>query len=104
MLEPSGHIRDDGMTRPDGITYTAWERGQALVWDATCAYSLVISMIGRNKHPGMASERAATLKRKKYSKFKQNYNLVALGLWSKEAVDLINKIGSNLIRIKGDPK
>ena len=45
----------------------------------------------------------------KYSKIKQNYHLVAFavesfGPWSKEAVDLINKIGSNLIRVTGEQK
>ena len=45
----------------------------------------------------------------KYSKLKSNYHFVAfavesLGPWSKEAIDLINKIGANLIRITGEPK
>jgi hypothetical protein len=43
LLEPTGLFRDDGNKRPDGITYTAWEKGRALVWDATCADSLAAS-------------------------------------------------------------
>ncbi len=110
LLEPTGLFRDDGQKRPDGITYTAWEKGRALVWDATCVDSLAISnMTGGTKHPGMASQKAAVRKHAKYSKIKQNYHLVAFavetfGPWSKEAVDLINKIGSNLIRVTGEPK
>jgi hypothetical protein len=110
LLEPQGLFRDDGKKRPDGITYTAWEKGRALVWDATCADSLAASnMIGRSKQPGMASEKAAARKHSKYSKIKSSYHFVAfavesLGPWSKEAVDLLNKIGSNLIRITGEPK
>lgn len=110
LLEPSGLYRDDGNKRPDGITYTAWERGRALVWDATCADSLATSnMIGRSKQPGMASEKAVVRKHSKYTKLKVNYNFVAfavesLGPWSKEAVELLNKIGSNLIRITGESK
>lgn len=110
LLEPTGLFRDDGKKRPDGITYTAWEKGRALVWDATCADSLAASnMAGRSKRPGMASEKAVVRKHRKYSRIKQNYHFVAfavesLGPWSKEAVDLINKIGSNLIRITGEPK
>lgn len=110
LLEPPGLFRDDGKKRPDGITYTAWEKGRALVWDATCADSLAASnMIGRSKKPGMASVKAAVRKHTKYSKLKQSYHFVAfavesMGPWSKEAVDLLNKIGSNLIRITGEPK
>lgn len=109
LLEPTGLFRDDGKKRPDGITYTAWEKGRALVWDATCSDSLAKSnMIGR-KQPGMASEKAVIRKHSKYMKIKQNYNFVAvavesLGPWSKEALNLLNKIGSNLIRISGEPK
>ncbi|XP_037027893.1 uncharacterized protein LOC119068426 isoform X2 [Bradysia coprophila] len=100
LLEPPGLFRDDGKKRPDGITYTAWEKGKALVWDATCADSLAASnMAGRTKTPGMA----------KYSKLKRNYHFVAfavesLGPWAKESVDLLNKIGANLIRTTGEPK
>lgn len=110
LLEPTGLFRDDGRKRPDGITYTAWEKGRALVWDATCADSLAASnMAGRSKQPGMASEKAVVRKHAKYSKVKQNHHFVAFavesfGPWSKEAVSLINKIGSNLIRITGEPK
>ena len=50
LLEPTGLFRDDGKKRPDGITYTDWEKGRALVWDATCVDSLAISkMVGRTK-------------------------------------------------------
>lgn len=109
-LEPTGLFRDDGRKRPDGITYTAWEKGRSLVWDATCADSLAPSnMAGRSKRPGMASEKAVLRKHRKYSKIKQNHHFVAfavesLGPWSNEAVNLVHKIGSNLIRITGEPK
>lgn len=35
--------RYDGRKRPDGITYTAWEKGRASVWDAICVDSLAPS-------------------------------------------------------------
>uniref|UniRef100_A0A8D8PQI4 Uncharacterized protein n=1 Tax=Cacopsylla melanoneura TaxID=428564 RepID=A0A8D8PQI4_9HEMI len=41
-LEPSGISRLDGK-RPDGITLTAWTRGQKLVWDVTCVDTLAQS-------------------------------------------------------------
>lgn len=110
LLEPPGLLRDDGNKRPDGITYTAWEKGRALVWDATCADSLARSnMTGRTKQPGMASAKAAMRKHSKYSRIEQSYHFVAFavesfGPWSKESVDLLNKIGSSLIRISGEPK
>ena len=109
LLEPPGLFRDDGNKRPDGITYTSWERGKALVWDVTCADSLAASnMIGR-KRPGMASEKAAVRKHSKYSKIKASYHFVAVavesyGPWSKDAVVLLDKIGRNLIRTTGEPK
>ena len=66
-------------------------------------------MSGRIKTPGMASERAATRKHSKYSNLKSNYHFVAVavesfGPWSKEAINLLNKIGSNMIRLTGEPK
>lgn len=109
LLEPTGLFRDDGKKRPDGITYTAWEKGRAFVWDATCADLLAASnMVGR-KQPGMASEKAASRKHTKYSKIKSNYHFLAFAVeslrpWSKEAMNFINKVGSNLIRITGEPK
>lgn len=109
-LEPTGLFRDDGNKRPDGITYTAWERGRALVWDVTCADSLAASnMVGVSKRPGMASEKAATRKHSKYTNIKASYHFVAIavesfGPWSKEAVKLFNKIGSNIISLSGEPK
>lgn len=67
------------------------------------------NMVGTTKKPGMASEKAAIRKHRKYSAIKANYHFVAfavesLGPWSKEAVDLLKKIGSNLIRASGEPK
>ncbi len=110
LLEPTGLFRDDENKRPDGITYTAYERGRAMVWDSTCADSLAASnMAGRSKKPGMASEKAAARKHSKYTKIKANYHFIAfavesLGPWSKDAIDFINKVGSNLKRITGEPK
>ena len=110
LLEPPGLFRDDGKKRPDGITYTAWEKGRALVWDATCADSLAPSnMTGRSKQPGMASEKAAARKHTKYSKIKSSYHFVAfavetLGPWADETIKFINKVGANLKRITGEPK
>lgn len=109
LLEPPGLFRDNGRKRPDGITCTAWEKGRALVWDATCADSLAISNMTGRVLPGMASERAANRKHSKYSKLKQNHHFVAFavetfGPWSKEAVELIDKIGAKLIRTTGEPK
>lgn len=80
------------------------------MWDATCADSLATSnMSGLIKTPGMASERAAARKHSKYSLIKNNYHFVAVavesfGPWSKEAVNLLNKIGSNMIRLTGESK
>ena len=109
LLEPPGLFRDDGKKRPDGITYTAWEKGKALVWDATCADSLAASNMAGTKRPGMASAKAAALKHRKYSKLEHSYHFVAFavetfGPWSSESVVLLNKIGSELLRITGEPK
>ena len=41
-LEPSDIYRSDGR-RPDGVTIVPWERGKALVWDATCPDTLASS-------------------------------------------------------------
>jgi len=85
---------------PDGITYTALEKGRCLVWDATCAdYLAASNMIGSVKQPGMASEKAEARK--------QTHHFIAFAVGSlgpKEAVNLINKIGSKLIQITGEPK
>ena len=35
ILEPQGLCRSDGK-HPDGVTIIPWDRGRALVWDATC--------------------------------------------------------------------
>ena len=66
-------------------------------------------MSTNTKTPGMASEKAAQRKHSKYNRIKSNYHFVAfavesLGSWSKEAVHLLRKIGSNLIRITGERK
>lgn len=110
LLEPPGLYRDGSNKRPDGITYTAWTRGRSLVWDATCVDSLATSnMSGRIKTPGMASERAVIRKHSKYTDIKRNYHFVAFavetfGPWSKEAINLLDRIGACMIRLTGEPK
>ena len=41
-LEPSGRYRSDGK-RPDGASVVPWQRGEILVWDATCSDTFAAS-------------------------------------------------------------
>ena len=41
-LEPSGLYRSDGKC-PDGASVVPWQRGEILVWDATCSDTFAAS-------------------------------------------------------------
>lgn len=64
-LEPSGLSRDDGKL-PNGLTLIPWEKGQSLVWDATCIDTLADSYLSKSiSKEGFAVELAQN---KKHSK------------------------------------
>lgn len=105
-LEPDGLFRRDGK-RVDGITNTPWNKGRALVWDATCADTFAKSYF--NGKPGNASRTAIKKKHHLYEEIEQNYTFVAfavetIGPWAKESEDFINVIGKKLIKVTGDKR
>jgi len=107
-LEPPGLSRDDGK-KPDGITLTPWERGQSLVWDATCIDTVADSYLHKSSQKsGSAAEFAHNKKHGLYTYIKsQNYNFVAFavetfGPWSAETLKFVDKIGRKLIDITGN--
>ncbi|CAH2232343.1 jg26186, partial [Pararge aegeria aegeria] len=107
LIEPHGISRDDGK-RPDGLTLVPWERGRALVWDATCVDTLAPSHIRETMlKAGAAAEKAETNKRNKYSSLIPNYIFVpfaveTLGPWSNSAKKFIQNITPRLIASTGD--
>uniref|UniRef100_A0A8D8M5W5 Uncharacterized protein n=2 Tax=Cacopsylla melanoneura TaxID=428564 RepID=A0A8D8M5W5_9HEMI len=108
QLEPPGLMREDGK-RPDGVTNIAWERGRALVWDATCSDSLARTNRNESEGPGFSSENAARKKHLKYIRIKDNYCFLAfsvetLGPWASESISFLKKVGSALHRVSGDPR
>lgn len=80
VLEPVGLARDDGK-RPDGMTLVPWERGRALVWDATCVDTLAPSHLsGTITKAGAAAEAAENAKRRKYEVLSDDYIFAPLGV------------------------
>jgi len=107
-LEPRGLSRDDGK-KPDGLTLFPWERGQSLVWDATCIDTVAVSYLRISAlESGSAAEFAQNKKHSNYTYIKsQNYFFVAFavetfGPWSSDSIKLIDKIGKKLNDISGD--
>ncbi len=110
ILEPSGLSRDDGK-KPDGLTLIPWERGQSLVWDATCIDTAADSYVYQSsKKSGSAAEFAQNRKHGLYSYVKsQNYKFVAFavetfGPWLEDSLNLINTIGKKLHTVTGSFK
>ena len=64
ILEPPGLCRTDGK-RPDGMTLLPWQRGMALIWDATIVDALAPSRIAAHSNT-TAAEDAETKKCRKY--------------------------------------
>ena len=68
-LEPAGIYRSDGK-RPDGITVVPWERGQLLVWDATCSDTFAPSYTtNATREAGAVAALAEERKKAKYQHF-----------------------------------
>lgn len=109
-LEPQGLSRDDGK-RPDGLTLCPWEKGQSMVWDATCIDTVADSYLQKSaSKSGSAAEFAQQRKHSLYTYIKsQNYVFIAFavetfGPWSSESKKLIDKIGKKLNAISGDKR
>ena len=107
-LEPLGLSRDDGK-KPDGLTLIAWEKGQSLVWDATCIDTVADSYLRKSAlESGSAAEFAQNKKHSNCTYIKsQNYVFIAFavetfGPWSSDSLKLIDKIGKKLNDISGD--
>ena len=69
--EPVGDVglMLSGDQRPDGCTLVSWERGKCLYWDATIPDTLAQSHLSDTSIvAGAAAERAAKIKRDKYTK------------------------------------
>lgn len=109
MLEPVGVFRDDGK-RPDGMTLIPWERGRALVWDATCVDTLAPSRIsGTLLKSGAAAEAAEETKRRKYASLSNNYIFMPLGVetfgpWGPSTKKFITKLAPRLVDVTGDKR
>ena len=64
---PVGLTRLDGK-RPDCLTLTPWQRGEALTWDVTVVSTLADSYLHASSHSaGGAAEVASVRKESKYS-------------------------------------
>lgn len=110
ILEPTGLSRDDGK-RVDGMTLIPWEKGQILLWDATCSNTLASSYLDCSSvNGGAVATKAASRKCEKYrSLIDRNYCFVpfaveTLGPWCIEAIQLVNRVGSIIHSISGEPK
>lgn len=107
VLEPNGLVRTDGK-RPDGLTLIPWERGRALIWDATCVDTLAPSHIrGSAFKAGSAAEAAESAKRRKYEVLCQSYVFApfaveTLGPWGPSLKNFLNKISPRLCAASGD--
>lgn len=106
-LEPRGVVRADGK-RPDGMSLIPWERGRALVWDATCVDTLAPSHLrGSVMRAGSAAEGAEIAKRRKYATLTEDYIFVPFGVetfgpWGPSAREFLKKISPRLIAAAGD--
>lgn len=109
-LEPDGLCRTDGK-RPDGMTMVPWSNGQILVWDATCVDTLAPSYVKKSSvNSGSVAKLAANRKRTLYREIiEQNYLFIpfafeTLGPWCEEASDIINSLGTRIVRCTGESK
>jgi len=110
VLEPVGLSRDDGK-RVDGMSLIPWNKGQNLIWDATCSDTLAPSYVDKSsKTAGFAANKAAVNKRNKYQLItSQNYYFVAfavetLGVWGDETTSFVETLGNTINIITGEPR
>lgn len=105
-LEPTGLFKDE--KRPDGVTLTAFYRGQPLTWDVTCVDTLCQSHVTKTSATaGAAAEEACRKKHAKYESLKANYIFIGLafetlGPWCQEAKDFFRFVGAGLEEESGD--
>jgi hypothetical protein len=74
-LEPTHLISSSGK-RPDGLTLTPFEKGQALAWDFTSPNPLAIS----HRHTANIAEKAEENKRLKYQNLEDFYCFIPLAV------------------------
>ena len=109
-LEPPGLFRDDGK-KVDGITLIPWQKGQTLVWNATCTDTFAPSNL---KHSALVAGRAADdkarMKELKYkSLIERNYHFVpfaveTLGSWSTDVIKFFNELAKLIVLKTDDPR
>ena len=89
-LEPSGLYRSDGKC-PDGASVIPWQRGNILVWDATCSDTCAASHREiAVREPGMEATAAKHRKRSKYC------NLDATNHFVPIAVETLSVLGQDV--------
>ena len=92
-LEPTNLIRTDGK-RPDGATLTPWEKGQYLVWDATCPNSYAPSYAAlASTYAGAVANNAEDRQRLKYQMLPRTYSFVPF------AVETSGALGNSARRL-----
>ena len=66
VFKPPGLATSDNK-KPDGLTWTPWERGMCLIWDAKVVDALATSRISNNSCQFSAATEAEVRKTSKYS-------------------------------------
>ena len=98
VLEPPGLFRSDGR-RVDGVTIIPWEKGRALVWDATCRDTFAPSYNSLAvREAGLVAKRAEDSKKQKYGEICSTYTFVPIavetsGVFGDEAKAFFRRLG-----------
>ena len=106
-LEPSDIYRSDGR-RPDGVTIVPWERGKALVWDATCPDTLASSYSVRaSREAGAVASYAENRKDDIYANLNLNHIFVpvvveTLGACGPKTLRFLTDLGHRLRSVTGE--
>ena len=106
-LEPSDIYRSDGR-RPDGVTIVPWERGKALVWDATCPDTLASSYSVRaSREAGAVASYAEDRKDDIYANLNPNHIFVpvvveTLGACGPKTLRFLTDLGHHLRSVTGE--
>ena len=109
VKEPNGLVRNDGK-RPDGVTQIPWSSGRCATWDVTVCDTLASSYASLSSiSAGSVAERAALMKREKYSQLLSNYTFFpiafeAYGPINKEGFGFLRELGRRLSLTSGDPR
>ena len=108
-LEPVGIYRSDGK-RPDGITVVPWERGQLLVWDATCSDTFAPSYTTyATREAGAVAALAEERKKAKYQHLDASHCFVPIavetaGAFGPQTRAFLKDLGRRITRATGDER